>query len=332
LPERLGVVMLRAMLGITDAHGVAAALGTAFCWALTALFFSAAARRIGQFHVNQIRLVQASVLLTIACLVTGAFAVAPWPQVVLLAVSGLVGLTLGDAAFFLCLQILGPRRGALIMALAPGFAALMMVPLLGETLNWAGIAGMVITLLGVMWVVLERGQPGEIVGSAVLGIIMGVLGALGQAGGLILSKAGLGMSDPGGALNEFAGITADNVVGLNPIYGTLIRMLAATALLVGYCVAIGRFRGTLNALKDRKALKQTSLGTLFGPFVGVTLSLAAVAWTNTAVAATVMAISPVLVIPVVVFVYRQRVSWRALAGALVAVAGVAVLTLRDTIA
>jgi drug/metabolite transporter (DMT)-like permease len=315
-----------------DAQGVAAALGTAFCWALTALFFSAAARRIGQFHVNQIRLVQACVLLALACLVTGAFAWAPWPQVALLGLSGLVGLTLGDAAFFLCLQILGPRRGALIMALAPGFAALMMVPLLGETLNWAGILGMVVTLLGVMWVVLERGQPGEIVGSALLGVIMGVLGALGQAGGLILSKAGLGMRDAGGLLNQLAGITPDTVVGLNPIYGTLIRMVAATVVLVGYCVLIGRLRGTLNSLKDRKALVQTSTGTIFGPFIGVTLSLAAVAWTNTAVAATIMAISPVLVIPIVVFVYRQRVSWRAMAGALVAVAGVALLTLRDSVA
>jgi drug/metabolite transporter (DMT)-like permease len=108
--------------------------------------------------------------------------------------------------------------------------------------------------------------------------------------------------------------------------------VAATVVLVGYCVIIGRFRGTLRSLTDRKALVQTSTGTIFGPFIGVTLSLAAVAWTNTAVAATIMAISPVLVIPIVVIVYRQRVSWRAVLGAVVAIGGVAVLTLRGTIA
>jgi drug/metabolite transporter (DMT)-like permease len=316
----------------TDAQGIAAAFGTAFCWAMTPLFFGAAARRIGQLHVNQIRLVQACLMLGAACVVTGAIAAAPWVQLVLLGLSGVVGLTLGDAAMFLCLQIVGPRRGSLIMALAPGFTVMLMVPLLGETLSLVGIGGMAITLLGVMWVVIERGQPGEIQGNLMVGVGMGVLGALGQAGGLILSKAGLGMSHPGGLLNTLSGITPDNVVPVNPIYGTLVRMVAGTVLLTAYCVATGRVGETIAKTKDRKALGQTSAGAFFGPFVGVSLSLAAVSWTNTAVAATIMAISPVLVIPIVAIVYKQAVSWRAVIGALVAFAGVAVLTFREQIA
>jgi drug/metabolite transporter (DMT)-like permease len=316
----------------TDAQGIAAAFGTAFCWSMTALFFGAASRRIGQFHVNQIRLVQACLMLGAATAITGAFAPAPWVQLLLLGLSGLVGLTLGDAALFLCLQIMGPRRGSLIMALAPGFAVMLMVPLLGEVLSLVGIAGMAITLAGVIWVVIERGQPGEIQGNMALGVAMGVLGALGQAGGLILSKAGLGMSQPTGLLNTISGITAANVVHVNPIYGTLVRMVAGTVLLVGYCIAAGRVGQTLSKLKDRKALGQTTAGAFFGPFVGVSLSLAAVSWTNTAVAATIMAISPVLVIPIVAVVYKQAVSWRAVVGALIAFAGVAVLTFREQIA
>lgn len=318
--------------GITeDAQGVAAAFGTAFCWAMTALFFSAASRRIGQFAVNQIRLVQACVLLGIACLVAGAFAPVPAIQLVLLALSGLIGLTLGDAALFLSLQIIGPRRGSLIMALVPGFAAVLMIPLLGETLSWVGVVGMVVTIAGVMWVVLERGQPGEIEGKAWLGVVMGVLGALGQAAGLIFSKAGLGMRGAGGLLNSMSGITPENVVVVSPLYGTLVRMLAGTVLLVAWCVFVGRLGETLRKLKDKRGLAQTSAGAFFGPFVGVTLSLAAVAWTNTAVAATIMAISPVLVIPVVAIVYKQKVTYRAVLGAVVAIAGVAVLTFRDRV-
>jgi drug/metabolite transporter (DMT)-like permease len=315
-----------------DAQGVAAAFGTAFCWALTALFFSAASRRIGQFHVNQIRLVQACIVLALACAVTGTFIAAPMPQLVLLALSGLVGLTLGDAAGFLSLQILGPRRTTLLMALAPGFAALMMIPLLGESLGWVGVVGMFVTLAGVMWVVLERGQPGEIQGNLLLGVCMGVLGAVGQAGGLILSKAGLGMAQPDGLLNEIAGVSAANVVTVSPLFGTFVRMMAGMLLLVGYCIVIGKFGVTLSKLKDRKALGQTSAGAFFGPFIGVTLSLAAVAWTNTAVAATVMAISPVLVIPIVRIVYKHTITWRAVVGALVAIAGVGVLTFRHQLA
>lgn len=318
--------------GLTeDAQGVAAAFGTAFCWSMTALFFSAASRRIGQFAVNQIRLVQACVLLAVACLVTGAFVPVPDVQLLLLALSGLIGLTLGDAALFLSLQIIGPRRGSLIMALVPGFAAVLMIPLLGETLSWIGVVGMIATIGGVMWVVLERGQPGEIEGKAWLGVVMGVLGALGQAAGLIFSKAGLGMRGAGGLLNQISGITTESVVVVSPLYGTLIRMLAGTVLLVGWCVVVGRLGETINKLKDGRGVAQTSAGAVFGPFIGVTLSLAAVAWTNTAVAATIMAISPVLVIPIVRIVYKQRVTYRAVLGAVVAIAGVAVLTFRDRI-
>lgn len=321
------------MLALTqDAQGIAAAIGTAFCWAMSALFFAAASRRIGQFHVNQIRLVQACVFLGAACLVTGAFTTAPWAQLALLALSGVVGLALGDAALFLSLQIIGARRGSLIMALAPGFTALLMVPLLGETLGWVGILGMVITLSGVMWVVLERGQPGEIVGNVKLGIIMGVLGAIGQAAGLILSKAGLGMEHPEGLLNTLFQVTRDNVKPLSPLYGTFVRMLVGMVLLVGYGIAAGKFRATLRTLKDRKGLAQATGGAFFGPFVGVTLSLAAVAWTNTAVAATIIGTSPVLVIPIVAIVYKQKITARAVIGALVAVGGVAVLAMRKQIA
>lgn len=318
------------MIAILDNHdlGVLAAAGTAACWAFTALFFSAASRRIGHFHVNVIRLVIACVLLTLACAVTGVFAIAPGAQFMLLALSGLVGLTLGDAAGFMSLQILGPRRTSLLMALAPGMTALLMVPLIGEGLGWVGIAGMTVTLVGVMWVVLERGQPGEIQGNVALGVCMGVLGALGQACGLILSKAGLGNAAPGSLLNEWSGLGSD-VRELHPLFGTLVRMLAGTAVLLVYGLLARRLGETLRQLKNGRAMAQTTAGATFGPFIGVTLSLAAVQLTNTAVASTIMATSPVLVIPIVALVYKQKITWRAVAGAIVAVAGVALLTFRD---
>ncbi|MBE7490485.1 MAG: DMT family transporter [Planctomycetes bacterium] len=312
--------------------GIAAASGTAVCWAFTALFFSAASRRIGQYHVNQIRLVIACVLLSAACAVLQVFQPVPFNQLVLLSLSGLVGLALGDAAGFSSLQILGARRASLLGALAPGFAALLMIPMLGESLNWVGVAGMVVTLAGVMWVVLERAQSGEIAGSAAVGIVMGLLGALGQAGGLIFSKAGMGMEAPSGLMNQLAGIDSSGVVPISPVLGTLVRMLAGTAVLLAWAAARRSFRRTWQALGDRRALAQTGAGALFGPFVGVTLSLAAVKHANTAVAATIMGTSPILVIPVVAVVYRQKITWRAVAGALVAVGGVTMLGLRLPIA
>ncbi|MCC6465396.1 MAG: DMT family transporter [Planctomycetes bacterium] len=319
-------------LNAGETPGLLAAGGTAFCWSMTALFFGAASRRIGQYFVNQVRLVQACLFLTLACAVAGVFAFdAPAPQLAFLAVSGLVGLTLGDAAGFTALQVLGARRASLLGSTAPGFAALMMVPLLGESLDWIGMAGRVITLGGVMGVVLERAQPGEIRGRVWVGVVMGLLGALGQAGGLILSKVGLGAADDSW-LAGAGGVQAGSTVALSPLFGTLVRMLAGTVALYAWAIPTRTLALFSPEARDRKALVQTTAGAFFGPFVGVSLSLAAVTWANTAVAATVMATSPVLVIPVVRLVYKHPITWRALAGALVAVAGVGVLALRERIA
>lgn len=319
------------MAASTDAQGIAAAAGTAACWAMTAMFFSAASRRIGQLHVNKIRLLIALVLLSSACALTGAFQAVPPAQLALLALSGVVGLALGDAALFSALKVIGPRRGSLVMTLAPGFAAVLMLPLLDETLSAVGVCGMLLTAGGIAWVVLERGQPGEIEGNAALGVGLGVLGAVGQAVGLILAKAGLGAASTASLLGGFAA-RHGAPPHVNPLLGTLIRMLAATLLLYGYGLVSGSLRATFRSLADRRAMAMTVAGAVFGPVVGVTLSLTAIALTNTAVAATIMATSPVLVIPLVWVVYRQKVSSRAILGALIATAGVAVLTFRAAIA
>jgi drug/metabolite transporter (DMT)-like permease len=81
-------------------------------------------------------------------------------------------------------------------------------------------------------------------------------------------------------------------------------------------------------LKDRKALSLTLLGAFLGPFLGITLSLISVAYTSVGISATLMATVPILMLPIVHFVLKEEVSWRAIIGAVVAVAGVAVLFLR----
>lgn len=316
----------------TELHGLAAAAATAVCWSFSAIFFSAASRRIGSYHVNQVRLVQACLLLALACAVFGAYSYVPLNQLALFGLSGLVGLTLGDAANFSAMQILGARRTSLLGALAPGFVAMLMVPLLHQSLSLIGVAGMVLTLAGVMWVVLERGQKGEIHGNALLGVFLGVLGAIGQAGGQLFSTAGMGMGDPAGVINDWAGITRENVVSVSPLLGTLARMVAGTLLLLAFALARGTLGATAATLGNRRGLAETTLGAVFGPVVGVTLSLEAFKYANPAVAATVIATSPVLVIPLMRTVYKQTITWRAVIGALVAVAGVAVLALREEIA
>jgi drug/metabolite transporter (DMT)-like permease len=71
----------------------------------------------------------------------------------------------------------------------------------------------------------------------------------------------------------------------------------------------------------------TAAAAFIGPFLGVTLSMVAVTYTETGIAQTLMSLMPVLIIPLVWIVHKQRTSWRGMLGAVIAVIGVAILFL-----
>jgi drug/metabolite transporter (DMT)-like permease len=303
--------------------GELAALATAACWVATALAFEAAGRRIGSLTVNILRLGMAAGLLAAWGWATRGLA---WPSDASahawrwLAVSGLVGFTFGDLCLFRAFVVLGSRLSTLMMALAPPLAALLGWLVLGELLTPLDLAGMALTVGGVAWAVAERQRlvPGA-AGAAgeprpppldpgrrrLAGVALGFGGALGQAGGLVLSKLGMG------AYDSFA--------------ATQIRVLAGLAGYVVLFTLIGRWHRVAAAFRQPAALGHTAVGAFFGPFLGVSLSLLAVQRIETGVAASLMATTPILILPVVVLAGRERVGAGGWLGALVAVAGVVLL-------
>jgi drug/metabolite transporter (DMT)-like permease len=197
----------------------------------------------------------------------------------------------------------------LIMALVPPLTALIGWMLLGETLTAANFLGMALVVGGISLVVLERNPSGNHVqfSRPMRGIIAAFGGAAGQAIGLVLSKYGMGDYD------AFA--------------ATQIRIIAGT---VGFGVVVtilGLWPRIAGALRDGRAVASMSLGSFFGPFLGVSFSLLAVKYTATGIAATIMALVPVLIIVPSVVLFREKVTAREIVGAVVAVAGVAVLFL-----
>ena len=295
--------------------GQLAALGTATFWAFAALSFDAAARRMGALSLSLIRLVIAFGFL---CLTAWAMRGLPLPTDASphawtwLAVSGLVGFTFGDFCLFRAYVLIGPRLSLLMMALAPPLTAVIGWLLLGETLGGRDLLGMALTVGGIAWAVLERNPGDPEKGSAasrpsLSGLAMGFGGALGQAGGLVLSKLGMGSYDA--------------------VAATQVRVLAG---ILGYGLLFLPLHWWLrvgDALRDRRALGFAAVGAFFGPFLGVSLSLFAVRRIPAGVAASIMALTPILIIPLVVLTRRERVGLGGIAGALVAVGGVALLFL-----
>ena len=294
--------------------GELAGLATSICWSFTGIFFALGARRVGSQAVNLARLLFAlGIMLLLHRLLFGAWLpVSAGPERWgWLALSGVIGLSLGDAALFQSMIFIGPRRAALMMALVPIISTGLAWVFFREALSWPDLLAIVLTVAGVAWVVVER-QAGPAVGeagNARRGILLGLAAAAGQATGLILSRQGM-------------------TGGFSVVSAQLIRILFACAAVWAVALLRGQGRRIVNSIqRDRRAALAIGAGTLAGPVVGVMLSLVAVTRAPVGVASTLMSLAPITILPLVYFVFHERISPRAIGGTLLALAGVALIFL-----
>jgi drug/metabolite transporter (DMT)-like permease len=218
-----------------------------------------------------------------------------------LGISGIIGLSLGDAFLFQAYKEIGPRLGLLLLSLAPVFGAAIAWIFFGQVLTLLQIAGIIITLAGISWVVLARpDEHAQNVRKATRrGVLFGVLAALGQAAGLVLSQQGM-------------------TGNFSPFAGTLIRMLAAFVTL--WIVAGFQKQAGATVVSMRRqpaAFGWIAFGALFGPVLGVSASLLAVQHADIGVASTLMALPPVFMLPISYFVFKERFGWQVVRGGFV---------------
>ena len=288
--------------------GESAALLTALCWSLNSVCFTVAGRRVGSAAVNLGRLLMAwAAMLLVHLVVYGTLfpLQAGGARLAWLGMSGLIGFALGDAVLFEAFVLIGARLSMLLMTLSPIFSALLAWLFLGQSLSPPKLLAMVITLGGIGWVVWGSGDH-ENHPHLWRGILLGIGGALGQSVGLVFSKFGLAGDFP-------------------PISANLIRVTAGVVALVLYFAATGRLRGSLGSLRDGRATAFIGLGAITGPVLGVVLSLIAISKASMGVAATLMSLSPVILLPVSHFVFKEKVGGHAILGTLLALAGAAAL-------
>ena len=288
--------------------GEFAALMVAVCWTFSALAFESASKIIGSLAVNIVRLFLAFVFLSIFSYFYRGFVLptdATSYQWFWLSLSGFVGFVLGDLCLFKSFTIIGSRMAMLIMTLAPPLAAFSGWLFLDENLSWWSILGIFLTVFGIGLAVVSHNPEHEKfrLNMPLKGFLLALGGAAGQAFGLVLSKKGMN--------------------GYNAFAATQIRIITG---IVGFTVIIflmKRVSQTFNSLKNKKGMTGVSIGAFFGPFLGVSLSLLSLQYTATGIAATIMATTPILIIPASVIIFKQKITLKEIIGAIISVIGVA---------
>lgn len=314
-------------------------LGVAISWTATALFAEVASKRMGSLPLNVVRMALSLGLLMLTLYITLG---APLPPMAdratwfWLSLSGFVGYVLGDFCLFQSYILMGARFGQLLMTLSSPAAALTAWILLGERMQPLALLGMAITIAGISMSVLSKSDDKHKVTLKLplKGILLGIGAGAGQGIGLVLSKVGMQHYEASIAAHGIADMYAyqapDALIPVSlgfmmPFASTMIRAIIG---FIGFGIALAFFskhggKRLVNGITDRKAMLCALGAALFGPFVGVSLSLMATLYTHAGIAQTIMAITPVLILAPAYLLFKQKVTMLEVVGAIISVVGVA---------
>jgi drug/metabolite transporter (DMT)-like permease len=300
--------------------GESIALIVAVSWTLSAVFAEVASKRLSPIVLNVVRMIL-SMLMLMSMLFVFSGHIMPqyadsetWTWMLL---SGVVGYIFGDTCLFNAYVTIGSRFGQLFMTLSPLTAAITGFLFLDEKMSLLSIIGMIITLAGIGISILNKGEHTKLSFKLPLkGILYGIGAGIGQGGGLVLSKIGICH------YTQTIPSAATDCINLVPFSATLIRTFAG---LIGFIIIL-RFRKEYHELNtrlhDKKGMWNAFAMTIFGPFLGVSLSLMSVQYTSTGIASTIMALSPILIILPSHYIFKLKVTAIEVIGAVISVVGV----------
>lgn len=301
-----------ANFGVTNFKGELAALSAAFLWAIASVVWSKVGQRIAPLELNFLKGAIAIGFLVVTLLLSEQSLPAIDPLAFwLLLLSGVIGIAIADTALFAALNSLGARRTLLLKILTSPLVALIALVFLQETLSVPAWCGIFLTLLGVAWVVSER-VPGTNGKEEYLwqGISWAMLSTLGDAIAAILSRVALTQTT------------------INPLWSTLIRLTTGLlSLLILLLIKNQKIRENPIRPKSAFTIKLWVIITLTafaGTYLGIWLQQISLKFAPAGIAQTLNATSPLFVLPIAICL-GEKVSFRAIAGVLLALAGIALI-------
>ena len=286
------------------------ALAAALLWAIASLLSVQPASHLGAFAFSRWRMACVTLMLGSAALYSGGFASLTLGQAMQVALSGLIGIFIGDTALYASLNRLGPRRAGLLFASHALFSALLGAWLFAEVLSGARLWGGALVLSGVVIAIVYGRRTGthqleRVSGPLAIAVALGLLAGLCQSVGTLLAKPVMSQ-------------------GVDPVAASCVRMAAAF-------VAHGLLRlSGARLARPRQPITWPILGMIIGNgflamTLGMTLILMALSRGDVGMVAILSSTTPVMLLPLLWLYTRQRPALSAWLAAALVVCGTALV-------
>ena len=289
--------------------GETAALTAALFWALSSVIYSRLGLKISPLQLNLYKGIIAIAFILITLLIQGTvFTSLSASTIVLLTLSGIVGIGLGDTAYFAALNSLGARRTLLLETSSPPMGALLALIFIGEQLSASAWCGILLTILGIAWVISER-NPVNNISISRQGIVWGILAAIAQATGAVISRFALIQSD------------------ISPLESTLIRLIGGTVIVIGLLFIPQAKQADVKWQLSWRSFWIIAIAAFGSTYLGIWLQQTSLKFAPTGIAQTFLATSPLFILPIVAL-QGEKISLRATLGVLISLAGIALIFVR----
>lgn len=292
-------------------RGEIAALTAALIWATASIVYTGVGRQIKPLALNFTKGWIAIVLLVLTLLLTQRnIPSIDLAHFFLLFLSGTIGIGFGDTAYFNALNCIGARRTLLFETLAPPMSAVFALLFLKEQISTTAWLGIGLTIVGVVWVILERTADVHENFRPLRGSLFGLLAAIGQATGAVMSRAALVSSE------------------IDSLWSTLIRLLGGTIALFIWILLQRQSVELVKPVQNRRLFVVIATTGFVSTYLGILLQQTSLKFAATGIAQALSSTSPLFVIPLT-RILGDRVSIRSVMGVLIALLGVSLLFQRQ---
>lgn len=292
----------------TDILGISAALMSAASWALGAIMFSKIGESVSPVAMTFAKGVIGIVLLGIVYIFEGVAPVSSEVMIILL-ISGLVGISLGDTLFFMSLRDLGPKTQIIMFMFGQIVTAVLGIIIFKEYPTTLQYFGILLTLIGVsivLWVKIKSSSSE--IKTNIRGIAYGMLSMIMFSSSILFVKS---------TMSEVSTIGA-----------TFYRITASTVGVLLFGLFGGKVKGWVAPFKgDIKMVLYFVMSVAIVMFGGFWLSLVSIKYINIGVASALNATEPLFVLPLSYIIMKEKVAMSEIMGALFTMSGIIIIAL-----